>query len=114
MLDGAHILKIHSALPECHEPRSVEEFKSVIRTKNREISLHKMATCGLGEMGTKRILRLSNIDFPSGYLESVISPDQVILHSPLEEWTHKRSPIVAGASGSDKDAASSSWACGRA
>jgi transcriptional regulator EpsA len=93
MLDDASILQLHNILNESHELKSLDDFKTFIRTRIRHILPHEMAMCVLGEIYSMRILRLINIDFPPGYLQRVIRPDQVILSAPVKGWIHKRSPI---------------------
>jgi DNA-binding CsgD family transcriptional regulator len=53
-----------------------------------------MAMCGLCNSRTKRILRLINVDFPVGYLERIVPPDQIVLDGPLRQWLSERAPIV--------------------
>lgn len=96
MLDNTYILQLHAILNECHELDSLNAFKTFVRTRIRQVLPHEMAMCALGEIQSKRILRLINIDFPPGYLQRVIRPDQVILSAPLKGWISKRSPIFIG------------------
>lgn len=93
MLGETYIVQLHTIMNECHELESINDLKSFIRTRIREILPHDAALCGLGEIHTRRILRLINIDFPPGYLQRVIRPDQVILSAPFGAWIRKRSPI---------------------
>jgi transcriptional regulator EpsA len=96
VLGNSFILQIHSILNECHELATLDDFKIFICTRIRQILPHGMAMCGLGEIRSRRILRLINIDFPPGYLRRVIRPDQVIVGSPLKDWIGKRSPMMIG------------------
>ena len=94
MLADKDIVRIHAALNECHALASLEEFKTFIRTRARQVLPHQMALCGLSEIGSGRLLRLINIDFPAGYLQHVVRPDQILLSSPLREWLGPRSPMI--------------------
>jgi transcriptional regulator EpsA len=88
------ILHLHAALAECHELERLDDFKKFIQTRIRQILPHRMAVCGLVEFRSRRVLRLINIDFPTGYLQRVIRPDQVTLAFPLKDWICKRCPMV--------------------
>jgi LuxR family transcriptional regulator, quorum-sensing system regulator CviR len=88
------IVHIYTVLIECHGLTTLEDFKTFIRTRIRTILPHQMAVCGLGEIRSPRILRLFNIDFPTGYLEQIIRPDRMLLSSPLKGWLRERVPIA--------------------
>jgi transcriptional regulator EpsA len=88
------IVHIHTVLNECHGLTTLDDFKTFIRTRIRTILPHQMAVCGLGEIRSPRILRLFNIDFPTGYLQHIIRPDRVLLSSPLKGWLRERAPIT--------------------
>jgi transcriptional regulator EpsA len=109
MLCDTYIVQLHTVLGECHELDSLDDLKTFIRTRIRRLLPHGTAMCALGDIHGKRVLRLLNIDFPSGYLRRIIRPDRVMLSMPFRYWITRRSPIFIRIDRGDENEEDASW-----
>ncbi len=59
----------------------------------RKFFPHEMFVYGVGDASQLRLIRLINIDFPTGYLQSVLRPDQVVTSPTVKAWVQQRTPV---------------------
>ena len=79
---------------EAHEIKSINEFKDFMKTKVRILINYDMAVCGIGDIKSRRVIRLINIDFPNSYLRHAVQPNQSIQSPIVHKWLGSQDPIV--------------------
>lgn len=99
MRDGT--IKLLSFIKECNKIEEVEQLRDLIRNPLRSLLPHQMAVCGFAELAPCRIVRLINVDFPAGYLQRIIRPDQIVLNPEFKSWVCRQEPMLIRLTGND-------------
>lgn len=78
---------------EAHQILNICDLKNLIITSLRSIFNHEMAVCVVGDLKSRRVIRLINIDFPDNYLNYAVHPDQSIHSYLIHKWIEGQQPI---------------------
>ena len=79
---------------EFHNLKTIHDFKEFISTKFRSLFPHEQALCGIGDLKSKRVTRLINIDFPNKYIRYAVQPNQLIQSPISNAWIMRQQPII--------------------
>ena len=86
-----------------HDLKSICDFKNFMRTSVFSAFNHEMAVCGIGDLKSRRVIRLININFPARYLNYAVQPNQAIQSPLVHRWIEKQQPIIFHADGPSVD-----------
>jgi DNA-binding CsgD family transcriptional regulator len=86
--------ELYSLVDECNALNEIAALTELVRTQFRKLFPHEIAACGVSDFSTNRVFRLINIDYPRGYLQRIISPDQIILSPVLPLWSMTQTPLL--------------------
>ena len=78
---------------EAHELKNICDLKNLIKTRLRSYFNHEMAVCVIGDLKSRRVIRLINIDFSDSYLNYAVQPDQSISCYLIHKWIESQQPI---------------------
>jgi len=96
-LNRAELTLVQTIINGTHTAASIDDLNKVITTDIRAMIPHQMTGYGLGELPSRRVLRLENIDFPAGYLKQVIDENNILASPVAKRWCDDLVPqIISG------------------
>jgi transcriptional regulator EpsA len=77
----------------CHNVTTLQDFRSEVGRRLRDVLPHAMFACGSVRMADRRIVEAVNLSFPAAFMEGFVAEDKFCACPAMRRWVETRSPV---------------------